>query len=235
MRVALDHRLASLLESNRRWRDPTVHPLNCAAELACVQRWQAERLRRHFADLLACADTRAAAEFFLRDLYGDHDVSARDQGVARVMPLMQRLLPEAFLQTAADGIELAVLSHALDLRLTQAWIDLGAAPLDVTRYAAAYRLAGCPRLRRRQIDLIRVIGESLGQAVHKPALGRLLRASRLPARVAGLGELQQFLERGFAAFAQIRDVAAFLRRIDQQERELSRRLFSAHEAPFDIR
>ena len=234
MRDALDTRIPRLLETNRRWRDSARHALNGSSELGVLQRWQAERLRRSFADFLATSDTRAAAEFFLSDLYGDHDVSARDQGVAKVMPLMQRLLPEAFLHTAADGIELAALSHALDLRVTKAWIDQGAVSMDAAQYSAAYRWAGLPRLRRRQLDLIHVIGEALGQAVHKPVLGRMLRASRLPARLAGLADLQQFLERGFAAFAQIRDVSGFLQRIEAREREVSRRLFAGHAAPFDV-
>lgn len=232
MPVGLSLRLQRLLEANHRWRDPIANPLNCSPHLAELQRWQAGRLRRSFRDLLAQPDTRLAAEFFLHDLYGDHDVSARDQGIARVMPLMQRLLPEAFLQTAADGIELAVLSHAMDLRVARECLSQSLGTLDAQHYAHAYRRAGHPRLRRQQIDLVVRIGLALGDAVRKPALGRLLRASRLPARMSGLGELQQFLERGFSAFAKIDDVTFFLRRIEVQEREVSRRLFAGLSNPF---
>jgi hypothetical protein len=63
-------------------------------------------------------------------------------------------------------------------------------------------------------------------------LGRVLKLSRLPARAAGLWELQQFLERGFAAFAELGGAEEFLRTIERQEREVSRRLFAAHTRPF---
>ena len=50
---------------------------------------------------------------------GEKDFSARDRDVARIMPLMSRLLPDTLLEAAADAIGLAVLSHAFDLRMAE--------------------------------------------------------------------------------------------------------------------
>jgi hypothetical protein len=61
---------------------------------------------------------------------------------------------------------------------------------------------------------------------------KLLRASRVPAQLAGLHELQAFLERGFEAFGALDGAAPFLRDLEGREREVSRRLFAAHPAPF---
>lgn len=230
-------RLSRLLLANQYLRDPQRHVENTSPWLPVLQRWQAQRLASSFRGLLERDDTRPAAEFFLSDLYGDHDVSDRDAGVARIVPRLVRLLPEVFLETAADGIELGALSHALDLRMTRMLArqhGTRAPRLDVERYGRAYRAAGLPRLRRRQVDLIVCVGRALDVAVHHPMLGRVLKLSRLPARAAGLAELQQFLERGFAAFGALGGAEEFLAIIERQERAVSRRLFAADPQPFAI-
>lgn len=233
---ALERRLARLLAANRRHRDPVAEPRNRSPWVKPLQRWQAERLADTFAEFLASPATRPAAEFFLSDLYGDHDVTARDRGVERVMPMMKKLMPPELLATAADAIELAVLSHAFDLRVAAALEDLAdpRKPLRVPDYAEAYRRAGLPRLRAHQVDLVVRIGAALDRAVRTPWLARLLRMSRLPARLAGLGDLQAFLERGFAAFLAMQDTPAFLQAIAQREREVSRRLFAGDADPFAL-
>ena len=71
--------------------------------------------------------------------------------------------------------------------------------------------AGQRRLRRHQIDLIAEVGVGLARAVKTPGVATLLKLSRGPARATGLGELQGFLERGFAAFAALGDGKAFVR------------------------
>ena len=234
---AIEHRLEHLLQANARWRDAAQEPRNRSPWLAPLQRWQSARLAESFADFSAAPATRDATTFFLTDLYGDHDVSARDRGVARMMPMMKRVLPADLLETAADAIELAVLSHAFDLRVATALEALlpgepNQSRLDAKTYAQAYRQAGLPRLRQRQIGLIVNIGVALDAAVRKPWLARLLRLSRLPARAAGLMALQGFLERGFSAFSKMDDAAGFMAEIARREGELSRRLFAGDPAPF---
>ncbi len=214
--------------------DPEREPRNRSPRLAELRRWQMQRLAASFAPLLAQTDTRAAAEFFLSDLYGDRDFSGRDRDIARVLPLMLRLLPEPLIATVADAIALSVLSHSLDLRMAGALEKLLKSKTKITAesYGAAYRQVGLVRLRRAQIDLIARLAHGLDAAVRKTASGRLLKMSRLPAWAAGLGELQSFLERGFAAFAALEQPAAFVDRVVKQERKISRRLFAKSADPF---
>src|SRR5688500_17383068 len=103
--LALDRRLARVLEANRRGRDPAREPRNRLPWRPVLQRWQAARLEKSFVDFLAEPRTRPAARFFLDDLYGVYDVSRRDHDVERVLPLMRRLLPAHLIETAADAIE----------------------------------------------------------------------------------------------------------------------------------
>jgi hypothetical protein len=177
---------------------------------------------------------RPAAEFFLSDLYGDRDFSARDRDAARVLPLMSRLLPDTLLRAATDAIELAVLSHMLDLRMAEALARRPKpdAPITVQDYARAYRKGGYRRLRRHQIELVMHVGQALDAAVKKHGVYKLLRAARIPAQLAGLSELQAFLERGFTAFDALGGADDFLEAVSSRELAVSRRLFAGDREPF---
>lgn len=228
------NRLARRLACHQALHDPAREPRNRLRWLPELRRWQAGRLEHGFERFLRDPATRPAARFFLNDVYGDHDFSRRDADIAKVLPMMQGLLPQALLATVADGIGLGALTHALDLRMAAVLEQL--APrrrtLDASLYAQAYRAVGLPRLRSRQIGLIAAVGHGLGGALRTPRTGMLLKLSRLPARAAGLGELQGFLERGFEAFGALADVEGFLGDIDRSERAISRRLFAGDADPF---
>jgi hypothetical protein len=227
-------RLARVIAWQRAIGDPHHEPRNRLPTLSLLRQWQARRLADSFADFLADPRMRPAAEFFLSDLYADRDFSARDRDAARVLPMMSRLLPEGLLLAAVDAIELATLSHALDLRMAEqlALRRDPLAPITATDYARAYRHRGLRRLRRHQVDLVLRVGHALDAAVHKHGVYKLLRAARLPAQLAGLSELQAFLERGFRAFDALGGAQDFLARVAARERTVSERLFAGHPRPF---
>ncbi len=231
--------VAAALSRRLRWHqrvhDRKFEPRNDLRWLPIVRRWQAARLATSFDAFMTDPRRRGAAEFFLTDLYGDQDFSRRDADIARVVPKMQRLLPQSLLETLADAIELGTLSHAFDLRMAETLQRLAPrrTTLDDALYGMAYREVGLPRLRAHQIDLIVVAGYGLGHALRTRGVSTLLAVLRGPARAAGLGELQSFLERGFGAYAKLDDIAGFIADIERCEREVSRRLFAGHPCPFD--
>ena len=55
---------------------------------------------------------------------------------------------------------------------------------------------------------------------------------RQPAHMAGLGALQDFLERGFAAFRGMRGAAEFLATVESRELELVNAIFAGDNEPF---
>ncbi|MEQ1511362.1 MAG: hypothetical protein ABL934_01645 [Lysobacteraceae bacterium] len=230
--------MAVLLARRLAWHqavhDPVREPRNGSRWLPELRRWQAARLAASFEGFMLDPKRKPAAEFFLTDLYGDRDFSRRDSDIARVAGKMQRLLPQTLLETLADAIELGALSHAFDLRMAEALERL--APrrknLDDDLYGRAYREVGLPRLRAHQVDLIVVAGYGLGHALRTRGVATLLGVLRGPARAAGFGELQSFLERGFGAYAKLDDVGAFIADIERSEREVARRLFASHPEPF---
>lgn len=230
LRASVLHRLAC----QRALHDPLLEPRNRDPRLPELRRWQMQRLAASFKRFLDDPVSRPAAEFFLSDLYGDHDFSGRDNDVARILPLMTRILPVHMIATTGDALALSALSHAFDLRMAEALSRMLNArqAIDAGSYAVAYRAVGHARLRRQQIVLIERIGAALDAAVHAPTLWRLLQLSRLPAKLAGLGALQSFLERGFGAFRVLGGADDFVGTIVAQEIEVSRRLFVGDPDPF---
>lgn len=187
-----------------------------------LRSWQAARLAASYPDLLADGRYAPAAGFFLNDLYGPKDFSERDREVERILPLLVKGLPTSGLQTLALAVELDALSEDLDAALTAAMMRRKTRTLDDARYAALYREVGRRADRLRQIQLIRETGEALERLARKPLVASALRLMHGPAHLAGLGELHDFLERGFFAFRHMGSAADFLERIDTEERRLMR-------------
>jgi hypothetical protein len=236
----MDARRLQLQLANRLCWQKHAHELERSdktlkAYLPTLRKWQTRRLESSFTRFLDNPGTRPAAEFFLSDLYGEADFMKRDEEAAKILPKMAKILPLNLLQAAIDAIELSVLSHALDMRMARSLagqIKPGDA-LSERIYRNAYQDVGYPRLRRRQVDLVMDVGARLDAVVQKHGISRLLAASRLPARMLGLGHLQSFLERGFGAFSHLGGASYFLNEIHRQETAISRRLMSGAENPFD--
>ena len=199
--------------------------------VAEVKKWQTARLMRTYADMSAAPRYHAATAFFVDDLYGPKDFSARDAALLKIVPVMARVLPAKAVETAALSVEVEAVSEALDHRLAEA---LGDAPLDERSYAEAYRASSTPEERARQIGLIVEVGHRLDALVKWPLVFRTLKLMRTPARVAGLSDLQDFLERGFQAFDAMHGADEFLATIEGRETAILRRLFAAEPEPFSV-
>ena len=187
-----------------------------AGSLERLADWQARRLRTTYADLAADPRYTAAITFFQNDLYSGADYSRRDADLARVVPMMVKMLPEGVIATVALAMELNALSQELDRALLER-LPRADAQFSVAEYCKAYRRAGNFPLRRRQIKLIGEVGAALDRYVQKPLVRTALAMMRQPARLAGMGALQEFLERGFAAFRAMGGADTFLRTIDERE------------------
>ena len=216
---------AARLERQAAGRDPALQ----SARLA-LKTFQAARLAGTHADLLAAPDTGQAAEFFLEELYGTHDLSQRDTDLERIAPTMQRVLPADALQTITEAMQLDALAERLDTAMAR----LLGPQFSEAAYIEAYRQALTRADRERQLDLVQALGDSLSQLVRVPMLSGTLMLMRGPARLAGLGSLQQFLERGFSAFKRMKRPRDFVAAVTGRERAIMQRLYGGHAAPFDI-
>ena len=217
-------RVARLHDARR--ADPTQ-----AQALQRLGEWQSRRIRNTYAELAVEPRYAAAIAFFQHDLYSGADFSRRDSDLARVVPAMTRMLPAKVIGTVAHAVELDALSHELDRSLLSRLPRTDAA-FTVAEYCEAYRNPDEYPLRRQQFDLIHTVGAALDRYVRTPMVGAALTMMRQPARLAGLSALQDFLERGFAAFRRMGGADEFLTIIETRETRLHDAIVAGADDPF---
>ncbi len=184
-----------------------------------LQDWQRHRLSETYADLWAQERYRPACQFFIEELYGGLDFLERDRQLERAAPIMRRLLPDYLLQAIADAMKLQAISIEMDLAMSECLQSVER--IDQPAYAEAYRTLGHWDQREEQIRLFDELGEILDRATDRPMVFKLARLMRGPARAAGFGALQDFLEHGLSAFGRMGSADYFLDTlIDRETRAL---------------
>lgn len=207
------------VETERRRREAAP---GLAASVAALKAWQQRRFARTHASLLAHPRYGRAANFFLNELYGPQDFTQRDAQFSRIVPALVRLFPADIV----DTVESLAAVHALSERLDTAMaVHLDGAPPTRATYVRAWQGTGEPAARARQIELVMHVGEALDRHTRSFMLRASLKAMRGPARAAGMGALQGFLEAGFDAFGAMRGAKEFLATIHARETALAKRLF----------
>ena len=215
----VEHLLQVAAERRRREKDPQLQ-----AAVHALKAYQQQRFTRTYADLLHSQRYCTAARFFLDELYGPSDFSQRDAQFMRVAPTLVRLFPAELVRAVEILAKLHAVSESLD---TQMACHLLGRPIDAWAYIRAWQSTGHPAERRLQIALTLKIGITLDRYTHKPLLRQTLRIMRGPARSAGLGELQRFLEAGFDAFKAMKGAEEFLQILGCRERTLADSIFGA--------
>ena len=216
------HNLASRL-------DQPGFPL---VELELIQTWQRKRLARSYRDLISQERYRAAGDFFLDEIYGGLNFRERDQEMERVLPVMIRMLRDDMILVLAEAFELQSMSLNFDMDMTMLFLDSGWDKLNTARYGELYRAIGRAPERKKQIELIGRLGLELNELVHHRLVLWLIRTLRGPARAAGFGLLQSFLENGLNAFRIMGDGTEFVETIYHKEAEVMQRLLDADKNPF---
>lgn len=206
-------------ERTRRQASPML-----TLQVHAIKAYQQRRFSHTYADLLANERYGSAARFFLDELYGPRDFTQRDAQFARVVPALVRLFPQDIIDVVGTLARLHALSEQLDTTMAS---HLTGADVDAARYCAAWHATGDPAQRARQIELTLEVGSALDRLVRQPLLRQSLRMMRGPARLAGLADLQVFLERGFDTFRAMHGAEQFLDWVGQRERALVGALFGA--------
>ena len=135
----------------------------------------------------------------------------------------------------AEAFELQALSLEFDMDMTALFQKSGWNELNTVRYGELYRAVGRAPEREKQIKLIGRLGLELNELVHHRLVLWLIRTLRGPARAAGFGLLQSFLENGLNAFRIMGDGTEFVETIWHKEAEIMQRLFEGDEDPFGFR
>ena len=214
------HLVSVARERALRAEDPLL-----ARQVDRVKQFQQDRFRQTYADLLASPRYGGPARFFLEELYGPSDFSRRDAEFARIVPALVRMFPDEVVRTVESLGALHALSEGFDTAMGRALGPHGEGALGPDEYARAWQWVGDSPGRRRQIGLVRTVGESIDHLTRVPMLRTSLKLMRGPARASGLGTLQAFLEAGFDHFHAMRGAREFLSTIEDRETALSEALF----------
>lgn len=219
---ANSHTILSHLQAVEACRARQAREPAFAAVTVGVKRFQHARFERTYTDLLTGRFSKAA-RFFLDDLYGPHDFSERDAQFARIVPALVRLFPGEIVGTVAVLAELHALSEQLDAAMAD---QLSSEEVVASDYVVAWRRVGKREARSTQVDLMLTVGRALQRYTRNPVLRGSLRLMRGPAKAAGLGALQDFLESGFDTFRDLGGHAPqFLEIISERERRIIDWLF----------
>jgi hypothetical protein len=213
---------AVMEEREARSRDPSL-----GQRVLAIKAFQHRRFASTYADLMTQPRYAPATRFFLDDLYGPADYSERDRQFMRIVPAMVRLFPSDIVTTVRHLGALHALSEQLDSAMARA---LPVDTVSAENYGQAWRGTSAAE-REQQIGLMLRVGSDLDRYTRKPLLRQSLRLMRGPASAAGLGDLQQFLEKGFDTFRDMRGANDFLATIGQRERALAASLFAGDPAP----
>lgn len=191
-----------------------------------LRQWQAERFRNTYADVLKDAHMGPAALFFLTELYSEQEHSRRDAQFARIAGAIERLFPQAVVQTATLLAKLHALSETLDACMASRWLGISEHQdaLDLDCYHKLWQslmsTPGYANARQQQLSATQDLGLQLQRHTQVTGLRLMLKMMRAPATAAGLQDLQRFLERGFDTFGQLGKagkVPQFLATVGQRE------------------
>lgn len=189
--------------------------------------WQLAYMLPFYEDLRASENYSAAVDFVVSDLTGI-GVSQRDHDIARVVPVMSKMLPDKALHTMASAMHLNARVLDINLSICRALYKESSVDAEISEvdYCAACRQASSLDEYHELVKLIEKIGHNLDHVIRVPMIGLTLKAMRAPARLAGFGALQNFLDIGFKTFSGLEDVDQFLDDITHRMNEVFTRIFT---------
>ncbi len=203
-------------------RGPTKREADLLADVKRVKQWQHRRLRYTYHDLSIDHRFAPATAFFFDELYGEKDTVQRDRDLLRMYPTIKRLLPKFAFETLDNALALDVLSEEFDQALAA---QTRGVAINNAVYCEAFRAVGRKADRLRQVALMQEVGHGLDLVVKKPLIYSTLKMLRRPSKLAGLAEMQQFLEAGFSAFRHMKGATPFLHAIAERETALIEAIF----------
>ena len=214
--------LAHLLESQT--QDKYIDSEGLRDRVNQLRAWQCQRLLTSYQNLYQEARFAPAMDFFTRELYGPNDFSQRDADLQKAAPLMEAALSNKTIGTFILAVKLNTLSFKLDVELVQQLGEVTAISNEL--YAKAYAASDNLAERQLQLDYIELLARELDKIANRASIMMILKLARVPANLAGLGELQRILESGAAAFRQIGKIDDFIGPILSGENKIMKSLFA---------
>ena len=193
----------------------------------CFVTWQNDYMLQFYEDLRTSEGYSRAVDFVVSDLTGI-GVRKRDQDIARIVPIMSKILPEKVLRTVAAAMRLNARVLEINLSICRALhgVKSGDEELSEADYCVASRRAGRLEDCLELVELTMEAGRNLDRVIRIPMIGSLLKAMRMPARLWGFGAMQEFLEKGYITFDALDDADKFLEVMGNRMIEVLTRVFT---------
>lgn len=194
------------------WDLPHHNNPQLAAKLAEVQNWQKDRIRKTHADLFSQPKNKPMADYFLTHLYGGDSLNQIVSQLEKIVPKAQkveRLAPSAALETGTLGVETAITSTELDLKLAQWLLDNDLA-VNEENMKAAYVEVNDEAARRQQIEDLRQVCYRSDKYLNSFILQKSFKLVKNQAYKRNLQPLYDFIDSGFSAMKPLKSVGSFI-------------------------
>lgn len=186
-----------------------------------LKKFQVNRLKNTHKDLLENEETKNAALFFLNEIYSFKDLSKRDSDLENLLPTMGKIFTEKTLEVIANAMVLDALTEKLETQMTQRLGEI----FTTEEYNKAYKEETTYNERIEQLNLVNDLGNSLCMLVKIRFIATTLAMMEVPAKMANLSEIHQFLNSGFQTFKNTKNPENFINTLVIREKEILKNLF----------
>ncbi len=196
-------------------QDPNYHFL---------KEFQSKRLQDTYDDFAKTPHCRAAAFFFFNRLYSTEDTTERDEAFRKIHKKIKSFLGGDVADSMGKLIELQEITIEMDHRMLEL-LKEEKIPYDMATYERAYRESDNYQLRVRQIELLDVTIRLVHRISHRFGIGLVLKALHGACVLMGDTRMVDFLQDGYRAFADLKDIEPLARAIEVREQERLDRIF----------
>lgn len=198
-----------------------------------IQEWQSKRLQKTHNLLLQDERYQDATLFFLEDIYGGIDLTELSHQIERVMNKAFRILPEKVMTTSTYALEFNALSAELDEAMACfIFNEMGVVDITFDVYIEAFREAVDISLRHRQAALAKMLGQGLDKYVRSRLVYGTFKMVKRPAVKAGIGELYNFMDKGFDVMRPLGSAKGLIDAIVDEEVAIVDRIYEGNDDPF---
>lgn len=193
--------------------------------LSKLQNYQQMRMRQTYDGLFGDPHHRRLIDFFLREMYSGLDMSHLGSNVDKAINLALKLVSNPSL--IAASLEFNALTAELDELLTAVLFEsMGVEDVNHDNYNEANRLANTIEVRRRQIELIRLLSRDLDRNSKSKVVYSAFKLAKTPAKLGGLADLYNVLASGFDSIRYVKSPESLISTIMDQEAKILEAMFA---------
>lgn len=200
------------VELKQFWELPHHNDPKLATKLAEVQSWQKDRIRNTHAELFSQPKNKPMADYFLTHLYGGDSLNQIVSQLEKIVPKAQKvekLAPSNALETGTLGVETAITSTKLDLKLAQ-WLVNNDLEVNEANMKKAYLAVNDEAARRQQIEDLKQVCYRSDKYLNSFIVQKSFKLVKKQAYKRNLQPLYDFIDAGFSAMKPLKSVGNFI-------------------------